>query len=47
MLVKAIRPYSALNYSPPAPEAWLPERPDPASAIAGLRPDRALRITRD
>jgi len=33
----------ALGNKPPASEAWSPGRPDPAFAIEGLRPDRAVR----
>jgi len=38
-----IRPHSALNYRPPAPEARSTGRYDPAFAAHWLRPDRAFQ----
>jgi putative transposase len=35
-----VRPHSSLGYRPPAPVTIEPGKPDPAFAVAGLRPDR-------
>ncbi len=35
-----VRPHSALGYRPPAPQAIVPKRTDPAFAIDGLQPDQ-------
>ena len=37
-----VRPHSALGYRPPAPQAIVPKRTDPAFAIDGLQPDQRL-----
>ncbi len=35
-----VRPHSALDYRPPAPQTIVPKRTDPAFAIDGLQPDQ-------
>ena len=35
-----VRPHSALGHRPPAPQAIVPRRTDPAFAMAGLQPDQ-------
>ena len=40
-----VRPHSALGYRPPAPQAIVPWRTDPACAMDGLQPDQPFPIT--
>ena len=40
-----VRPHSALGYRPPAPQAIVPKRTDPAFAIDGLQPDQPFPET--
>ena len=40
-----VRPHSALGYRPPAPQAIVPRRTDPAFAVDGLQPDQPFPIT--
>jgi transposase InsO family protein len=40
-----VRPHSALGYRPPAPQAIVPKRTDPAFAIDGLQPDQPFPKT--
>ena len=40
-----VRPHSALGYRPPAPQAIVPKRTDPACALDGLQPDQPFPFT--
>ena len=40
-----VRPHSALGYRPPAPQAIVPKRTDPACAMDGLQPDQPFPFT--
>ena len=40
-----VRPHSALGYRPPAPQAIVPQRTDPACAMVGLQPDQPFPFT--
>ena len=40
-----VRPHSALGYRPPAPQAIVPKRIDPACALDGLQPDQPFPFT--
>ena len=40
-----VRPHSALGYRPPAPQAIVPQRTDPACAMDGLQPDQPFPFT--